>query len=156
MVTRFDVFVHHPNSTAITYTEMVFCICSACSTCPAELILAESASHMITAFVFLDSGTTHRTEWHIVLVFFSPASQLLVKCFFTGNFFSVPLIFTIKANPSLAFRTFQFLDFLKFWGSHVLITSCFRTIPYQRIRIKFLRLSESFIFLEKFWLIILI
>ena len=150
MVARFDVFVHHANSASLAYIEMVFCICGTCSTCPAELVLAESASHMITTFVFLYSGTTHWTQWNIVLVFFSPASKLLVKCFFTCNFFSMPLVLTIKANPSLAFRAFQFLDYYGFWGSHVLITSCFWTIPYQGIRIQFLRISEFFIFLEQF------
>ena len=131
MITWFDIFIHHLHSTPSTNIEMSFCIGSACSARPTELVLTETTSHVIAAAILLNSSSTHGAERNIVFIFLCPPCKLFIHCFFTCYIFSVPLIPTFEADLCLTFGTLQHLRSL--FSSHMLLAAWFGAISYKRI-----------------------
>ena len=145
MVARFDIFIHHPYTTTTKIAKMIFCCCCTAATSPTKLILAKTACHMITASIFLDTSTAHRTEWDISFIFLCPASKLLVHCIFTLYIFSMPLTSTVEADFGIALGALKHFDRLICWSSDRMSTRRLWTISYQRISVLFLLLLESLI-----------
>ena len=113
----------------------------AVTTCPAKLIAAQVAGHVVTALVFLDLGATQRTERDIVLVLFRPALQRVLHGLFTRPAL-VPLLSALETNVSVALRAGQLLV-IRALGSHVLATALLGTPSQQKIRVELLLLLEA-------------
>jgi len=79
---------------------MVVLVSRTAPTSPTELIGAKAAGHMVAAGALFNASLAHGTHRHIVFVFISPTCQLLLHCFFTGGFFTVPVIFALEAKLS--------------------------------------------------------
>lgn len=65
---------------------------------PAELVLTESAGHVIAALVFLDSRTAHWAKRDIAFVLFCPTLELHIHSLLTGDQLSMPVVSALKAN----------------------------------------------------------
>ena len=133
MIAWLNILVHHLHSTPSESSKVILCICCTGSTGPAELIFAESASHVIASLVFLNSSATHGTERDVTFVFFGPPSQLFIQIFFTGDVFTVPLLPTIEADPGFTFWTLKFFNFLTRRSTHMLITASLWAVSNKRI-----------------------
>ena len=111
------------------------------TTCPAKLIVAQVARHVVTALVFLDLSAAHGAEGDIILILFRPALQLVLHCLFTRPAL-VPLLSALETDVRAALRTGQLLIICAL-GSHVLATALLGTPSHQKIRVDFLLLLEA-------------
>lgn len=121
---------------------------SATSACPAELIAAEGASHVITALVLLDLGAAHRAEGHVVFVFVSPAFELLLHGFFTRGTLTVPFVAALETHLCGALRTRK-LGGVLVRRTNVLLTTGLGAPSDQGVRLEALLVSEALVLLAE-------
>ena len=129
-VTRLHTFVHLSDTAAITI-EVTFTTSGAATACPAKLVTAQVACHVVTALVLFDFCATHRAEGDVVLVLFCPAQQLVLHGVFARTTF-VPLLTALETDVCSAFRTGELLISGAF-ASHVLTTTLFRAPADKKV-----------------------
>ena len=139
-IARLDILIHLSHATAKSIKVAIASRCTV-TACPAKLIAAQVARHVVTALVFLDLGAAHGAEGDIVFVLFRPALQLVFHCLFTRPAL-VPLLSALETDVSAALRTGQLLIVCAL-GSHVLAAALLGTPSHQKIRVDLLLLLEA-------------
>ena len=115
-------------------------ICCPFSAYPTKLVFAVATCHQITSFSFLNSCSTHRTEWNVLWQSFS-------HCIFTSAF--VPILFALETDARIANRAFH-LRFIHVSASHFPFATWLRTPSHQSVTFLNSFLSEPFQFFDNF------
>ena len=142
MVTRFDVFLHHCNATAVG--PVVVSRGSAASAGPAELVTAEAAGHVIASHVLLDAALAAGAEADLVSVLLEPGAEFFCHRFFTADIFTMPRFLALKANLRAALRARQLLRVFV-WSAHMRLTAWLGAPAHQRVSLQRLLVLEALI-----------
>ena len=133
--------IHHFSAAASRKSKVILLISGTFTTDPAELKLTESTSHVVAPSALLNLCPTHGTERHILFVFLSPGTKLLVQSLLASNILTVPHITALEADSCFAFRAPNTVYILTFCN-YVSTTVCLWTVPSQWILIDLVLLFE--------------
>ena len=95
----------HCYTTAILRRKVIVQVVCTTTASPTELVFAHSTGHVIATTVFLNASLANRAAWNFVLVFIDPLLQILAHDFIALNLVTMPLLATLKAHLSFAWRT---------------------------------------------------
>ena len=112
---------------------------------PAELVLAQAASHVIATLVLLDLSSAVRADRHVVFVFICPTLEPFLHGFFAADIV-MPIVTAREAHFGGACRAGELLC-VRVRGLHVRIAACFRAPSDKWVRIDGFLVFEALKFL---------